>query len=315
MRKEKRKFFTLMWVPHSQGKVRHLAISQFAFSLTLLGVGLAIVILFFFFIDYSQMKNKLVRLNELERINQIQARKIFSLAEKIKDFNQTMQRLQELEQRIRSLAGVGGSEINEQKLGRGGPSLYQPLKEKIDIDANSPLSFRLIGKIEENVEVLKAEAEVRQAGFGEVEKVILKKRDLFASTPNIFPVQGWISSGYGWRRNPFSRRREFHQAIDLVAPWGTPVKAAAQGKVVHAGWRKAYGLTIEVEDGHGYSTVYGHLSRILVKKDARIEKGGIIGRVGSSGRSTGPHLHFEVWFRGKTIDPLNLMVEPLGSGD
>ena len=315
MRKEKRKLFTLMLVPHSRGKVRHLTISQFAFSLTFLGFGLAIVILVFFFIDYSQMKSKLARLGELERINQIQAGKILSLAEKIRKFNQTMQRLQELEQRIRSLAGVGGGEINEQKLGRGGPSHYLPLKEKVGIDAKQPLSFKLIGKIEENVEALRAEAKIREAGFGEMEKVILKKKDLFASTPNIFPVQGWISSGYGWRRNPFSKRKEFHQALDLVAPWGTPVKAAAQGSIVYAGWRQTYGLTVEMEDGHGYSTVYGHLSRILVKKGAWVKKGEIIGRVGSSGRSTGPHLHFEVWFRGKTIDPLNLMVEPLGSSD
>ena len=315
MRKEKRKFFTLMWVPHFRGKVHHLTMSQFVFSLTLLGFGLAIAILFFFFIDYTQMKNKLVRLRELERINQIQAEKILSLAEKVKDFNQTMQRLQELERRIRSLAGVGSSKINEQKLGRGGPIHYLPLKEEVGKDAKGALSFKLIGKIEENVEALKAEAEIREAGFGEMEKVILEKRDLFASTPNIFPVQGWISSGYGWRKNPFSKRREFHQALDLVAPWGTPVKAAAQGRVVYAGWRQAYGLTVEMEDGHGYSTVYGHLSRILVKKGAWVEKGEIIGRVGSSGHSTGPHLHFEVWFRGKTIDPLNLMVEPLGSED
>jgi murein DD-endopeptidase MepM/ murein hydrolase activator NlpD len=312
MRKEKRKLLTLMWVPHSASKVRHLTISQFAFSLSLLGFGLVIVILFFFFVDYSQMKNKLVRLNELERINQTQKEKIFSLAEKIKNFDQTMQRLQELEQRIRLIAGVGDSETDEKKLGRGGPSLYLPFKEEVDIDANGPVSFKLIGKIEENVKALKAEAEVREAGFGEVEKVILEKRDLFASTPNIFPVQGSISSGYGWRRNPFSKRREFHQAIDLVAPWGTPVKAAAQGKVAYAGWRNAYGLTVQIEDGHGYSTVYGHLSRILVKKGAGVEKGGIIGRIGSTGHSTGPHLHFEVWFQGKTIDPLKLMVEPLG---
>ncbi|MFQ5835311.1 MAG: peptidoglycan DD-metalloendopeptidase family protein [bacterium] len=315
MKKEKRKFFTLMWVPHSRGKVRHLTISQFAFSLTLLGFGLAMVILFFFFINYSQMKNKLVRLNELERINQIQAEKILSLADKIKNFNQTMQRLQELEQRIRSLAGVGGSKINEQKLGRGGPRDYLPLNEEVGKASKGPFSFKLIGEIEENVEALKAEAEIRQAGFGEMEKVILKKKDLFASTPNIFPVQGWISSGYGSRRDPFSKRKEFHQALDLVAPWGTPVKAAAQGRVVYAGWRQAYGLTVKMEDGHGYSTVYGHLSRILVKRGAWVEKGEIIGRLGSSGRSTGPNLHFEVWFRGKTIDPLNLMVEPLGSGD
>ncbi len=314
MRKGKRKLFTLMLVPHSAGKIHRLTVSQFAFSLTLLGIGLAIVILFFFFIDYFQMENRLVRLQELERINQIQAEKIISLAEKIKNFNQTMQRLQELEQRIRSLAGVGGGKINEQKLGQGGPRRYLAPKEEVDIDVEGPVSFKLIGKIEEKVETLKAEAEIREAGFGAVEKVILEKRDLFASTPNIFPVQGWISSGYGWRRNPFSKRREFHQAIDLVAPWGTPIKAAAQGRVVYARWRKAYGLTVEIKDGHEYSTVYGHLSRILVKKGAWVEKGEIIGRVGSSGHSTGPHLHFEVWFRGKTIDPLKLMVEPLGSG-
>ncbi len=135
---------------------------------------------------------------------------------------------------------------------------------------------------------------------------------MFASTPNIFPVQGWISSGYGSRVNPVTRKREIHQAVDIVAPWGTEVRASAQGKVLSAGWKSAYGLMIEMNDGHGYQTVYGHLSRIVVKEGQWVDKGEVIGRVGSTGHSTGPHLHFEVWSEGKTVDPLGLMVEPLG---
>ncbi|RLE08848.1 hypothetical protein DRJ00_05640 [Candidatus Aerophobetes bacterium] len=82
----------------------------------------------------------------------------------------------------------------------------------------------------------------------------------------MFPVQGWITSRYGWRKDPFTGKREFHPAIDICAPWGTPVRAAAQGRVVYAGWKDAYGLMIRIRDGYGYYTVYGHLSKILVKR-------------------------------------------------
>jgi len=308
VKKKSKKLFTLMVIPHSKGKVLRIGASRFTFSMAVAGLALVIVGLAFFVNDYRQMKEKLARLDMLERINQEQKEKILSLSEKVKDFNQTMERLRKLENKLRALAGIGeGVEVKVETLGKGGPQLYPSLEQVEELTPS-----QLLGRIEKNFAILEEEAEEREKGFGQVEKVLRQKKDLFASTPNIFPVQGWITSRYGWRKDPFTGKREFHPAIDICAPWGTPVRAAAQGKVVYAGWKDAYGLMIRIRDGYGYYTVYGHLSKILVKQGSWVRKGQIIGRVGSTGRSTGPHLHFEVWHNGKTVNPLNLMVEPLG---
>ncbi|MEA1964265.1 MAG: M23 family metallopeptidase [Candidatus Aerophobetes bacterium] len=304
---KKGSFFTLMLIPHSGTKVRRFNIPKSAFFTIIIIIGVAFAVLSFFVNDYLRVREEVKRTEELKKINQFQKEKILSLAEKVNDFNQRLKRLKELEIKVRELAGVGGEgfNINKGGLGKGGPESYIRLDEDEDI-------FSLVDSVEKNVVFLRSEAGKRKEGLEETEEVIQKKRELFASTPNIFPIQGWISSGFGWRKNPFSKKREFHSAIDIVAPWGTEVRAAAQGKVIFAGWKDGYGLSVKIKDGYGYETVYGHFSRILVKRDSWVKKGEIIGRVGSTGRSTGPHLHFEVWHNRKAVNPLNLMVEPLG---
>ncbi len=302
-----------MLIPHSGSEVRQITISRFSLFLILLGVAVFFALVSFSINDYRQIKSKEARLHELERVNNAQEKKILSLVKEIEGFNEKMEELKELEDKLRTLAGVGGgSETEEEKLGKGGPENYFLFEKNIEPVKGEPLPINFIGKIEKNVVFLKGEIERREKSLGELEETIHEKIDLFASTPNIYPVQGWISSGYGWRTNPFTKKREFHGAIDIAAPWGTEIKAAAQGKIIFSGWNDGYGLEIEIDDGHGYHTVYGHLSHILVKKGQWVEKGDIIGRLGSTGRSTGPHLHFEVWLNGKTVNPLNLMVEPLG---
>jgi len=307
-----REIFTLMLIPHSGRGVRRIAISRLTFSFMLIATVVGILSLVYFVNDYRQIRSKVGRLTELEVINQNQKEEIISLAQTIKDFNEEMEKLRELENRLRILAGVGGNAKTNKELGKGGPRDYLLSEENIGVNETELLSDSLIKKIQENAIFLGDEIERREKGFEEVEKIIHQKKELFASTPNIFPVQGWISSGYGSRTNPVTKKRELHQAIDIVAPWGTEVKASAQGRVVFASWKDAYGLIIEMDNGYKYNTVYGHLSRILVKKGEWVEKGQVIGRLGSTGHSTGPHLHFEVWYEEKTVNPLQLMVEPLG---
>lgn len=302
-----------MLIPRSERGVRQITISKISFSLFLIAIVAGFLSLSFTINDYRQMKYKVARLYELEVTNQTQKEEILFLVQKIDNFNDEMEKLKKLEDRLRILAGVGGggAETNED-LGKGGPQDYSILEEIMEVGDEELLSLRLIERIEKSAVFLENEIERLGRGFEEVEKIVRQKKDLFASTPNIFPVQGWISSGYGPRVNPASKKKETHQAIDIVAPWGTEVRSAAQGKVVSAGWKSAYGLMIRMDDGHGYQTVYGHLSRIVVEEGQWVNKGEVIGRIGSTGRSTGPHLHFEVWSQGKTVDPLGLMVEPLG---
>jgi len=123
--------------------------------------------------------------------------------------------------------------------------------------------------------------------------------------PRGLPVAGRtrITSGFGMRRDPIVRRRFFHNGIDLAARRGTPVRTMAPGRVAAAGWAGAYGRRVVVDHGQGWRTLYGHLSRIDVRRGQRLARGARVGRVGSSGRSTGPHLHYMVLRRGKPLNP------------
>lgn len=120
-----------------------------------------------------------------------------------------------------------------------------------------------------------------------------------------WPIRGQITSPFGWRRSPFGRRRRrvFHAGIDIRSPRGTPIRAAASGVVTHSGWLGGYGRAVVISHSGGYSTLYGHCSRLLVRNGARVSQGQTIARVGSTGRSTGNHLHFEVRVNGSPQNP------------
>jgi murein DD-endopeptidase MepM/ murein hydrolase activator NlpD len=119
----------------------------------------------------------------------------------------------------------------------------------------------------------------------------------------ILPLRGNVTSRFGFRRHPVFRLRQFHQGLDIAAARGTPVLAASAGRVLFAGWYGGYGKLVVLDHGQGISTLYGHLSAILVKPGQAIAQGQPIGRVGSTGYSTGPHLHYEVRQNGRPIDP------------
>ncbi len=128
------------------------------------------------------------------------------------------------------------------------------------------------------------------------------------------PLRGRFTSGFGLRRDPFTGRLAFHTGIDIARPWGTPVKAAKSGVVVFAGWKGGYGRCIIIRHSLGYTTRYGHLSRIYVRVGQRVKTGQVIGAVGSTGRSTGPHLHFEVRRYGRPLNPLRIQGLRKGRG-
>ncbi len=120
----------------------------------------------------------------------------------------------------------------------------------------------------------------------------------------IWPVYGRITSKFGWRRSPFSRRMEFHPGLDIRGPVGRPIRASRSGRVRYAGWQRGYGLVIVIDHGGGWETRYAHCSRIYVRIGQYVRQGQIIGRIGNTGRSTGPHLHFEIRNRGRPVNPL-----------
>ncbi len=141
-----------------------------------------------------------------------------------------------------------------------------------------------------------------------VRRKVEKRESLMNATPSIWPVHGWLSAGYGMRADPFNGNRDFHPGLDISADKGTPIFATAAGKVELAAPSGDYGNLVIVNHGYGLVTRYGHLSKFSVWQGRDVKRGDIIGYVGSTGRATGPHLHYEVLANGKLMNPLQLLV-------
>jgi murein DD-endopeptidase MepM/ murein hydrolase activator NlpD len=134
-----------------------------------------------------------------------------------------------------------------------------------------------------------------------------RRRSLADATPSIWPVAGWLTSYFGNRRDPFTGTRDFHPGLDISARYGEPVFAAASGSITNASWSGSYGNLVVIDHGFGIVTKYGHLSRFGVRNGQQINRGDVIGYVGSTGRSTSSHLHYEVWVNDKLTNPMSLM--------
>jgi len=151
----------------------------------------------------------------------------------------------------------------------------------------------LLGVLENRLDTVRTGVERQQA--------------LAAATPSIWPVVGWLSSMFGSRTDPINGGSDFHPGLDISAEYGTPVKATADGTIESAGWAGDYGNMILVKHGYGMSTKYGHLSRIVVSAGQVVHRGQVIGYVGATGRTTGPHLHYEILLNGERINPMRLL--------
>lgn len=152
---------------------------------------------------------------------------------------------------------------------------------------------------------MRAEFERQEAQLGVLENLLFDRKIDNALLPAGMPVaHGYIVSGYGTRSDPITGRQAVHLGVDFDVPLGSDVLAVAEGVVSYSGMRAGYGNTVEIDHGNGYMTRYAHNSRNVVEAGARVHVGDIVAKVGSTGRSTGPHCHFEVWLNGRPVNPM-----------
>jgi murein DD-endopeptidase MepM/ murein hydrolase activator NlpD len=165
--------------------------------------------------------------------------------------------------------------------------------EAVDTSYSGDIDIQnLMNELQKNVEKV-----------DEIKDYLRIQKDLYLATPKGYPVGGRISSSYGTRIGPFSEGRVLHSGIDISATPGTPIQATADGVVSFSGWNPQSGYLVVIEHGCGFSTAYAHNKTNLVKIGQQVKRGDIVGHVGSSGRSTGPHVHYEVWEKGKRVNP------------
>ena len=161
---------------------------------------------------------------------------------------------------------------------------------------------------EPRVDAMLRRVRFEQQSLAEIAAAVKEQESRLKNVPSIWPVQGWVGSGYGYRRDPFTGRREMHPGFDIVAPTGTPVAATAAGHVIYAGWKSGWGRCVEIDHGGGIKTFYAHCRTLKVSTGDNVYRGDLIATVGSSGRSTGTHLHYGVLAGKGWADPNNYVL-------
>jgi murein DD-endopeptidase MepM/ murein hydrolase activator NlpD len=162
------------------------------------------------------------------------------------------------------------------------------------------------------IAALDAEIGLRERGFRSLQTFLDRRTALLAATPTILPVKGWLSTPFGYRASPFTGAREFHEGIDVAAGSGTPIRVTAAGTVRFAGGLGTYGNVVVVDHGYGFTTLYAHNSANRVRAWQHVDRGEVIAYVGSTGRTTGPHVHYEVHVQGVPADPLRYAIDTSG---
>jgi murein DD-endopeptidase MepM/ murein hydrolase activator NlpD len=143
----------------------------------------------------------------------------------------------------------------------------------------------------------------------QLEAVFVNQRQVLASTPSIWPVRGYLSATFGNRVDPFTGQRDFHSGLDVSTPRGTQVMAPADGVVVFVGVKSGYGNAMVIDHGYGVVTRYGHLDGFNVRPGQRVRRGDVVAFVGNTGRSTAPHLHYEVWVNDQARNPIQFIID------
>jgi murein DD-endopeptidase MepM/ murein hydrolase activator NlpD len=292
-----KKFYTIMIVPHAAAKFRRVKISRNF----LIGSG---VFLGLIFTAGLMFPHYLLRATQLSAGMQRLTKENAELKKASEKFDESLAdlrtRLAEFETKATKFAMLAGVEdAPSQQMAAGGSSF--------DLKGLSPKASQAV--IEAEINTLRERSGVLQDTFRVLDSAFQKQSLLLSSTPSIYPVHGLLGNGFGWRRDPFTGMRDFHQGLDLVAPIGTKVVAPADGIVTKAGPAGGFGNSVFISHGYGIITRYGHLASYNVKVGQRVKRGDVVAMVGTTGRSTGPHLHYELLVHQRNVDPIKYILE------
>jgi len=286
-----KRYSTIIFVPHARAKFRKLKVShRLLISLVSLLTS-SLCLSTFFSVQYFTAISQTHELNKLQKEN----RELQTANEQFSKSVESLRgQLHTVEDRTRKLAIIAGITTLDETA-QGGVGGLRPSEDnsnpyRDDVDKMNFRSHRL----ESDLSVL--------------EQKFVAQSQLLSSTPSIAPVRGILTDGFGGRSDPFTGEQGTHSAIDISSAVGQAVRAPADGLVVKAEWANGYGNVIYISHGYGFSTRYGHLSGYAVKAGDHVKRGDVIGYVGTTGRSTGPHLHYEVRLNNNPVNPLEYIL-------
>ena len=330
---EPRKQITLYFVSSNESETKKLSLPVAYFKISLFFVGLFVVLLMAGFIDYfgllaQSLENKKLKLENIELKNQFQVveAKLDSLQSAMDRVTNVSNKLKlitdvQLKDRPEKLnfpaAQVVGSRLDDPNprmtlddIEKEDPVIetetpLNPMKGEVASEKSSANYASLVIRIDQAVK----DSNLKEQSVIELWELLSDRQSLLAATPSIQPARGPIGSRFGYRIDPINGRQKMHAGLDITAPPGTPVRAPADGVVSFAGWDDQFGKLVSVDHGYGVLTRFAHNSQIFVQVGQKVSRYDVIAAVGSTGRSTGPHLHYEVRVNGIAVNPANYVLD------
>ncbi|KHO62105.1 metalloendopeptidase [Thermoanaerobacter sp. YS13] len=299
MKKKKKKYLNIMIIPNSNQQIKSFKISIpliktvaiVAFSIIMAATASLVYFGKTTTYLYTVIAEKDKKIEQLTSVKEEQDKKIATLDRNAQLVSERIKGLNELEEKVRRMVGLSTPATS-----RG--SVSRDSRSDTNISYDNETTAELISQIDQKTQSLQ-----------DLISKVAARLDYLNSIPSAYPVYGTITSPFGMRKSPFGYGTEFHPGIDISVPVGTPVKAAGKGVVTYAGWLTGYGNAVIIDHGYGIESVYGHNSEILVKVGQSVKRGDIIAKSGNTGRSTGPHVHFEVRVNGNPVDPMKYLAK------
>ena len=287
---------TILLIPHNVTRPFRMQFS-FAFVLFLVflwtGVTSWAAMAVFSNVDYWSVKAD----------HEILKLKVSLFSKELRKSREYLDQVKEADEQLRKMIQLKGEKklISSSDEGQGGPQPYE--QSLLAKTLNMRLWDVTPSEIHQEVSAITKESQERLASYKEITQHVAYQRAMFRSAPRGWPAEGHISSRFGERVSPTHGGPQFHTGIDIANFSGTPVRATGDGLVVHASWEGGYGRLVSIDHGFGFLTHYGHNNRLVVKEGDRVKRGQVIAYMGSSGASTGNHLHYEIWLNGRYVNP------------
>ena len=291
-----------MVIPSGRGKTYRFTTD----SLVLTSIAVFCVVFVaataFFSYDYFIEQLDRSKLTDIEDENSFLTDKLDDMQGSISDLRESYAEIVDREKAIRTMFDLPDIDDQERQLGVGGPDL-------LDLSAKS-IAERAAFQTESRMDELARLSSFETKQFKAIYENLLDKKDVLDHTPSIMPCDGYQTRGYGLMPHPITGFKQMHSGIDIANRTGTPIYATADGAVSFVGGRGRMGKTVEISHGNGLKTVYAHLNKYLVKKGQNVKRGDKIAEMGSTGYSTGTHLHYAISFNGQSVNPRKYILSP-----
>jgi len=304
--------FTVFLIPSNSPRRYEFTITRRTIITALVAFCILISLFFVIVIHYAFIRDMALENLELKKENQILSQSLKDISAETRRLSDALNKIEVFKNKIKLLANINDTErglsIGPVEMGRNDNIVNIKSLEDLSYLNNSTKMMRL-SILSSRIHLLSSEFESAQKELEEVNRFFEERKDILRSTPARWPCYGWVTSEFGFRYDPFTGEKTFHKGLDIATAMNTPVVAPADGVVVSTYFHSGLGNELVIDHGLGITTVYGHLNEFKVKVGDRVERGQIIATVGNSGRSTGPHLHYEVIVNGINVNPRKYIIE------